>query len=191
MLFDRFCLQKWLRNAPFLAPKTVKKRYDFRIDFQGPPASRKLNFPQTASEGVQLSMRLKKGLVLIDLPPRRPNHIDRCRGAMWTGSSLCQCNLSLLCRLKMVPKWSKMIPKTVEAAEEALKTTQDGPETPQEAPQDRPRASPDHPDDPKRHPRGTPEPPGALQNRSKNRSENRLEIRSDPGRPKVAPELRL
>ena len=110
---------------------------------------------------------------------------------MWTGSSLCQCNLSLLCRLKMIQKWSKMIPKTVEAAEEALKTTQDGPETPQEAPQDRPRASPDHPDDPKRHPRGTPEASRGVRNRSKNRSENRSEIESGPKTTQVAPDLRF
>ena len=32
----------------------------------------------------------------INLPPRRPNHIDRCRGAMWTGSLFCQCKFSFI-----------------------------------------------------------------------------------------------
>ena len=37
----------------------------------------------------------------INLLPRRPNHVDRRRGAMWTGSLFCQCTLSLLCRMKI------------------------------------------------------------------------------------------
>ena len=67
---------------------------------------------------------------------------------------------------KMAPRRPKRLPKT---GQEPPQTTQMTPRGTQEAPQ----------------------PPGALQNRSKNRSENRLEIRSDPGRAKVAPELRL
>ena len=65
ILLDRFCLQKWLRNASLLAPKTVKKRSEFWAPFQQLPAERKLTQAQTKSEGFQLSMRPKKGLVLI------------------------------------------------------------------------------------------------------------------------------
>ena len=44
---------------------------------------------------LSLSLSLYVSIYLsINLPPRRPNHNDRCRGAMWTGSLFCQCIFS-------------------------------------------------------------------------------------------------